>query len=84
MLDKKLGKGVPNAGEKPDFMLKVVPFWILLLMHVPTALKAEGSMLRGSSALLTEARLNYSPGNWINISGGRVTEKTDQLPLRTY
>ncbi len=26
-------------------------------------------------ALLTEARLNYSPGIWVNISGGRYTEK---------
>ncbi len=49
--------------------------WILLLMHVPTALKADGSMLRGSSALLTEVRRNYSPGIWMNISGGRDSEK---------
>ncbi len=53
-------------------------------MHELTALKADGSMLRGSSALLTEARLNYSPGIWMNISGGRDTGRTDQLRLRTY
>ncbi len=68
-----------------DLRLTSVPtLWILLRMHAPTALTADGSMLRGSSALLTEARLNYSPGIWMNISGGRDTEKPDQLPLRTY
>ncbi len=39
---------------------------------------------RPMEACQEEAQLKYSPGIWMNISGGRDTGKTDQLPLRTY